>query len=187
MWFTSTNIKNEDAVNGDFQKWIRQAQFSYHPLRAEKSFSEIFGSKTWVLLESFKLSLMSSTNMYNNIHWQQQMCSFNPIICILWNVKITFSIKSVTYLQTRRYFCFPQFLSQVCPTVVSKSGLKNKQTNKQTKTKMKKKKPGKNPREKGFLFLSVALYSFCSRFSKQVTPAGNLALFTRVKDTKKVM
>ena len=36
----------------EFQEWISQSQFSYHPMRTEKSFSKIFDSKIWVLLNS---------------------------------------------------------------------------------------------------------------------------------------
>ena len=51
------------VFNTEFQKWISQSQFSYHPLRTEKGFSKTFSLKMWVLLISFKLSL---------IHWSVQ-------------------------------------------------------------------------------------------------------------------
>ena len=47
----------------------------------EKGFSEKFGSKMRVLLNSFKLSLMSSTNTYKNIHLFQLFCVTSYCIC----------------------------------------------------------------------------------------------------------
>ena len=58
IWFTSRKTKFKDTANSEFRKWISQSQFSYHPLRTEKGFSETFGSKTWVLLNSFKYFLV---------------------------------------------------------------------------------------------------------------------------------
>ena len=43
---SNRNTKFKDAANGEFQKWISQLQFNYHPLRKEKGFSKIFSSKT---------------------------------------------------------------------------------------------------------------------------------------------
>ena len=42
-----------------FQKRISQSQFSFHPLRTVMGITEIYGSKTWVLLNSFNLFLMN--------------------------------------------------------------------------------------------------------------------------------
>ena len=63
-----SNLARVLSYETAFQKCISQSEFSYHPLRAEKSFSEIFGSKSWELLDSFNLFLMSFTNTYRNIH-----------------------------------------------------------------------------------------------------------------------
>ena len=76
-WDITAKFKFKDAANGEFQKWISQSQFSYHPLRTEKGFSEIFGSKTWVLLISFNIFLMSTTNTYKNIHSRNQKSLIN--------------------------------------------------------------------------------------------------------------
>ena len=44
--FTSRNTKNyKNAANGEFRKWISQSEFSYHPLRTEKGFSETLCKK----------------------------------------------------------------------------------------------------------------------------------------------
>ena len=50
---------NQGASIGEFQKRISQLQFSYHPLRTEKGFSKIFGSNTWVLLNSFESLILN--------------------------------------------------------------------------------------------------------------------------------
>ena len=43
---------------------ISQSQLNYHQLRTEKGFSEIFGTKLRVLLNSFDTFLMSTTSPY---------------------------------------------------------------------------------------------------------------------------
>ena len=67
IWFTSGNTKFKEAAKDEFQKWISQLQFSYHPLRMKKGlgFSKIFGSKTccWTV---FKLSLKNHKNISSN-------------------------------------------------------------------------------------------------------------------------
>ena len=40
--FPSGRTKNKDTFNGKFQKWIRQLQLIYHPLRTRKTFLNIW-------------------------------------------------------------------------------------------------------------------------------------------------
>ena len=58
IWFPSGNTEIKDVTYVRFQKRISQSQFSFHPLRTVMDITEIFGSKLWVLFNSFNLFLI---------------------------------------------------------------------------------------------------------------------------------
>ena len=53
MWFPFGNTNNQDVPSIEFQEWISQPEFGYHPLRTEKVFSEIFGWKLNLRVRAF--------------------------------------------------------------------------------------------------------------------------------------